>query len=332
MDTRISGQLRDIISKNTNIGIALGKNPDVDAMASALSLYLALKNEGKNVDIVCPSDVLVEHSSLVGVDKVRRNFEGGGGDMIVSFPYTEEGEIEKISYTLENGFLNIIVKAGEQGLSFSEKDVIFKRSQGYPSVLFVIGTSRLSDLEKIYDPTSLKDTTVINIDNKPDNQGFGDISIVSQSSSSISEKVADLMFSLPLNVDIDIAQNLLVGIESATDNFQYPKTTPLAFEITGELIRKGAIRKRVASSKASEDLFTQEEPSVFTPGSFPRYTGRSQKPPLQSISTDTSRTSRQAMQDITQDRKDLTSERKDKGKKPPIDWLTPKIYKGSTNI
>src|SRR3989344_4061724 len=218
MDNNVSGQLKDLISKNQSIGIAVGKNPGVDEMAAALSMFFAFKSDGKNVNIVCPTEPLVEHSGLVGIDKVQRDFELQGGDMTVSFPY-QEGEIEKISYTLENGALNIIVKAGPDGLSFNEKDVMYKRSEGYPTLLFVIGTSRLSDLDRIYDAQALKDTTVINIDNKSDNQGYGDISIVTPNSSSISEKVADLMLSTGLNIDIDIAQNLLTGIENATNNF-----------------------------------------------------------------------------------------------------------------
>ena len=67
----------------------------------------------------------MEVSSLVGIDKVKKSFNGGAnGDLTVTFPY-KEGEIEKISYTLEEGKLNILVKAGENGLSFNEKDVEF---------------------------------------------------------------------------------------------------------------------------------------------------------------------------------------------------------------
>lgn len=369
MENNVSGQLKDLISKNQSIGIAVGKNPSVDAMAAALSLFLSFKIDGKNVNIVCPTDPLVEHSRLVGIDKVKRDFELKGGDMTVSFPY-QEGEIEKISYTLENGALNIIVKAGQDGLTFSEKDVMFKRSEGYPTLLFVIGTPRLSDLDRIYDAEGLKDTTVINIDNKPDNQGYGDVSIVTPTSSSISEKVADLMLSMGLTIDIDMAQNLLTGIENATENFQNSKTTPLAFEITGELIRKGAVRSASnnlqnqmpqAMKEDFDDYDEEELSSVFNqPAPFPRQPLRPQpfrqpqpmaprmnRQPnagqnLQRLQSMQNRQQGQQIQggrqDLSSIRQDLTAERKDTkitektDQKPPVDWLTPKIYKGSTNI
>ena len=368
MDNNVSTQLKDLISKNQSVGIAVGKNPGVDEMAAALSLFLALKSDGKNVAIVCPTEPLVEHSRLVGIDKVKRDFELSGGDMTVSFPY-QEGEIEKISYTLENGSLNIIVKAGEDGLTFSEKDVMFKRSEGYPALLFVIGTSRLSDLDRIYDAQALKDTTVINIDNKSDNQGYGDISIVTPNSSSISEKVAELMLSMGLNVDVDTAQNLLSGIENATNSFQSPKTTHVAFEMTAELIRKGAVRSAEnnlpnalpkTNMQDFDDLDEEDMAPVFRQPaqSFPRQPLR--PAPLRQPQPLTPGMNRQqpnsgadlqrlqdmqrqqniqaARRNLASPNQDLTSERKDTkiaertDKKPPVDWLTPKIYKGSTNI
>ena len=300
-------QVNNFINKANKIGIAVGKNPGIDELSGALALYLSLEKEGKNVLIACPSEPLVEHSVIFGIDKVKSSFGGSSGDMVVSFPY-QEGEIEKISYTLEDGFLNIVVKAGEEGLSFSEKDVIFKRSAGNPELLFVIGTPRLSDLERIFDPQALKDTTVINIDNKSDNQGFGDIVLASPSFSSVSEKISDLMLSLNFSIDPDIAQNLFMGIEDATSSFQDPKTSPLAFEMAGLLMKKGARRKNTMPVKAEN--MAEEISPIFSPkktGGFEEIKKEERK-----------------------DRKGLPAGRQ--GKNPPIDWLTPKIYKGSTNI
>jgi len=305
MDKKMFEQVNNFINKANKIGIAVGKNPGIDELSGALALYLSLEKEGKNVLIACPSEPLVEHSVIFGIDKVKSSFAGTSGDMVVSFPY-QEGEIEKISYTLEDGFLNIVVKAGEEGLSFSEKDVIFKRSAGNPELLF--GTPRLSDLDRIFDPQALKDTTVINIDNKSDNQGFGDIVLASPSFSSVSEKISDLMLSLNFSIDPDIAQNLFMGIEDATSSFQDPKTSPLAFEMAGLLMKKGARRKNTMPVKAEN--MAEEISPIFSPkktGGFEEIKKEERK-----------------------DRKGLPAGRQ--GKNPPIDWLTPKIYKGSTNI
>lgn len=251
MDNNTIQQIKDAISQSQSIGITAPKNSSMDEMAAALSLYLILKNSGKTVSIASPTDPLVEIASLVGIDKVEKTLKGSGGsngDLTVSFPYTE-GEIEKVSYTLEEGYLNIIVKASEQGLTFDEKDVEFIRGgSGNLDLVFTVGTANLADLDNVFD-TQNPDIRIINIDNKENNEQYGDIVLVSPKLSSVSEGVADLSLALGLNIDQDAAQNLLDGISSATENFQSPKTSSLAFEMVALLMKKGARREASVSAR-----------------------------------------------------------------------------------
>jgi hypothetical protein len=308
MDNIALDKIRTLLDKNEKISIAVGKNPGIDEMAASLALYLSLKLSGKSVLIACPTEPIVELSSLVGIDKVQTALNGDSADLMVSFP--DRGDIEKISYTREDGFINIIVKAGKEGLSFDERDIQFKRNGAAISVIFVIGTPRLSDLGRLFDAESLKGTTLINIDNKSDNQGFGDIVLVSNDLSSVSENVASLISSLGLNVDIDTASNLLSGITSATDNFQNARTSPLAFETAAMLMKQGARRKIQGIRKT---LDATEDISPFFPTTLPK------KPkPSQTWPRPTQTEPRQ--------------EEKKRDENPPDDWLAPKIYKGSTAI
>lgn len=305
MDNTAIKQIGEAIGKNKTIGIVTPKNPSLDEMGAALSLYLALFNSGKDVSVATPEPPLVEISSLVGINRVQTSLSGKSGDLVVSFPY-QEGEIEKVSYTLENGFLNIVVKAGQKGLSFEEDNVRFTRSQGVPNLLFTIGVPRLSDVAKLFDVADLKDTMVINIDNKAENQGFGDIVLVYPMLSSICETVANLIFALNFKMDVDIAQNLMYGISEATDNFQNPKTSALAFEMVSLLMKNGALRitgNLKQQEKANAEQF------------FPMPNQRKQN----SLSQDR-KTTQGAKQEDTNNQN------------PPEDWLEPKIYKGSTNF
>jgi hypothetical protein len=297
MDSFTLQKIKDLLDKNNTIGIAVGKNSGVDEMGGALALYLSLQNFGKSVSIASLTEPIVELSSLVGIDQVKTNFGGGAsGDLTVSFPY-KEGEIEKISYTLEDGFLNILVKAGDKGLSFDEKEIGYKRGGIAQGVVFTIGVPRLSDLGKLFDVQALKDTKIINIDNKTENQGYGDIVLVSTNLSSVSEQAAFLIFSLGIKMDVDIAQNLLSGVGSATDNFQNPNTSPLAFEMAASLMKKGAVRVRIRARKTATE--TDNAYSFFSP----------------------------------KNQKQLKKENADEDEdSPPSDWLAPKIYKGSTAI
>jgi nanoRNase/pAp phosphatase (c-di-AMP/oligoRNAs hydrolase) len=312
MDNVILEKIKELLAKNENIGIAVGKNPGIDEMAAALSLYLALSEVSKKVTVVCPTETIVEVSSLVGIDKVKRSFEGGvSGDLTVTFPY-KEGEIEKISYTLEESKLNILVKAGENGLSFSEKDVEFKRGGQAPGLVFVVGTPRISDLGTAFDMEVLKDSKIINIDYKSENQGFGDIPLLGKSASSVSELMSNFISSLGLKIDVDIASNLLSGIMDATNNFQSSQTSSLAFETAAFLLKKGAVRQ---TKEQKKDVI---EDSFFTPIS-------NASPIKQQEDSSTF----PKMTIGTEERKPEIKLDEDN---PPDDWLSPKIYKGSTSV
>lgn len=306
MDTTYS-KLSELLLKSKSIGVVTPKDPNLDQMAAALSLYLALSADGRNVVVATPSAPLVEVSTLVGIDKVKTTINGRIGDLVVSFPY-KEGDIDKVSYTLENETLNIVVKAGENGLSFNEKDVKYTRPKVAPDLLFIVGASRITDLGQLFDVNELKDTTVVNIDNSAQNQGFGDIVMVSTRLSSISEQVANLIFNLGLRMDLDTAQNLLWGIDFATQSFG-PKTSPLAFQMVGELMKLGAVREQNPMLR-----------TAFTPGTRPV-----QNQSVQDFQQEVNQLKRTAVEDQGFAEKASTLE-------APDDWLAPKVYKGSTNF
>lgn len=368
MDQETLNVLQDTLSKNQKIGIIVGKNPKLDEMGAALALYLSLKEISKTVSIASPTSPIVEISSLVGIDKVKTALNSQDGDLIVAFPY-KEGEIEKVSYTLENGTLNIIVKSSEKGLSFSQSDVEFKRMGNLPALLFVVGTARISDLGGLFDAEALKETTIVNIDNKKDNQKFGDIVLVSSDFSSVSEQMAKTISLLGLPLNIDASQNLLSGILSATNNFQDQKSSVVAFEMAALLMRKGAVRKlsmhprkddfndtffsNLAKQQAGFSPKQDKNVQKQTPPPFQR--NQPNKPSFQAQQQNQSlqNPSFQAPKDqnasydqtqkpaqnwpkpnqggLNQGGRQSTPE-EEGGEEAPPDWLAPKVYKSKTFI
>jgi hypothetical protein len=322
MDNATIQRLKETISKSNNIGVVVGRDPSVDEMAATLSLYLLLKETKKKISVASPTDPIVELSSLVGINRVQRSLGGESSDLVVSFPYVE-GEIEKVSYTLEEGSLNIIVKAAESGLSFDEKDVKYTHGSGSIDLLFVVGTPRLADIGDVFGAQKLSDIKIVNIDNKEENQGFGDIVLVSPQFSSVSEQVAEFAFSLGLRIDQDMAQNLLSGITTATKNFQDPRTTSLALEMAGLMMKRGATRVRSVAGgserqngQSATGPFTQQEPARQAPAARQEPAEQTQAP----VRTQAPRPVAQPEPDSQED------------DTPPVDWLAPKVYKGSSNF
>lgn len=324
MDNTTLQRLKDAIEKNQSMGIAVGKNPSLDEMGAALALYLILKNLQKQVSVASPTEPIVALSSLVGIDRVKSKLASGeGGDLTVAFPY-REGEIEKVSYTIENNRLNIIVKAGAEGLSFSEKDVEYIRGGGESvNLLFVIGAHKLSDLGSIYSDDAFQNTTIVNIDNNTANERFGDIVLVSDQFTSLSEQVSDLVMTLGLRIDVDTAQNLLDGIISATHDFQNPDASSLAFEMAGILMRAGGSReKAVAAIRGPRQQGRVEERKPDTTRQRVQQAPMPQEAPMVS----------EQRQESGQNQKPMQPAETDQQEEPPSDWLTPKVYKGSSNF
>lgn len=340
MNESLVAQVRELLTQNESAGIIVGRNPSVDAMGSALALYLALQNSGKSTVIASATTPLVEHSSLVGIDKVKGSFEGEGGDLIVSFPY-REGEIDKVSYTLEEGFLNIVVKPGELGLNFSENDVIYRRKGAYPGVIFTIGVQNLSDISSVVDLEELKNTQIVNIDNSVQNQSFGDVVMIDSASSSIAEQIEGLISNLGMEIDLDVAQNLLSAVSFATNNFQNPNTTPFAFSLAASLMQRGARRqslpqKRVENERQDpgEVLEILSKIQNQQPRDQKRRDERGNLPlrnPNQ-FSQQNQRHHQNPNPNQNSQSQPQNQQQDQSNQNPPEDWLTPKVYKGSTNV
>lgn len=320
-----SQRLREIFEKEGSYVIVVGQTYTLDEMGASLALYLTLTSRGKNVSIISQKQPLVEVSNLIGIDKVRPNYESKTGDLVVSFPYQED-EIGKVSYTLEDGFLNIIVKPKDQALSFGEKNVLFKRAGDVPQVLITVGVKRLSELSAMFNIEGLKDTTIVNIDRIGNNEGFGEVVIMGEGASSVSEQVANMLLTLGYPMDPDISQNLMSGLIFATVNFQSPRTSSLAFEMAGILLRNGAVRQAPRA---------EQVPSRPQPLRVPSMPGRQPlADPLAAVQPN--RAPNQVIQAAPQALRSSSGQaefpREQKKDEAPPDWLAPKIFKGSTSV
>jgi hypothetical protein len=352
MDNATFSKIKDLILKNQDVAVIVGQNPSLDEMAAGLGMYLVLAQMGKNATIASSTNPTVALSSLVGIDKVQRNVgvSGDTGDLTVSFPY-REGEIDKVSYTLDNGFLNIVVKAGEKGLSFQQSDVTFKRDGKAPTLVFFIGVPRLADVSSIYTPSA--ETTIVNIDNKPENEKYGTIAVTDTKWSSVSEQVADFVTLLEpqIELDADTAQNLLDGIDFATEDFTSPRTSYLAFEVAGILMKKGATRQKAQNiaqnskgantmPNANQFFPPQPQPFVPQPTSFQPQAPTFQAPVNQQMPQPRPMPTQQPQnpwqpspvpqQPVEEPQPFVPQPVQTSAPKAPPDWLTPKVYKGSS--
>ncbi len=287
--------VQQVLTASQSVLVAAPQKPKFDKIASALALYLSLKKAGKTAEVACPDEMTVEFSPLVGVDKINQRL--GGKNLIISFDYVEDS-IEKVSYNIENNKFNLLIqpKAGFSPLS-TEK-VNYSHSGGSDLIL-VVGAQKLEDLGSLYaeGKNSYAQRPVVNIDIDSKNTQFGKINLFNPAASSCSEIIASLISTLKLPIDQDIATNLLLGVEEATQGFTAPGASASTFEIAAFCLRAGG--RRIKVPKAPE--VKPQKPAPLSP--MP--SGVSAKTP---------------------------PKEPENKEKPSADWFEPKIFKGSTRV
>ena len=237
-------QILDQITKSETILVCMGKNPDGDALGSALGLYLFLKKMGKKADIVSPTAILNKYSFLPSSDTVTHKLEGVR-DYILSLDIDKES-LHQLRYEVQNNKLKIFITAKNSDLE--EKDIVIESARFKYDLIIVLGTSDSENLGSIYDENSdlFYEAPVINIDHNPSNEYFGKINLVDVTASSTAEIIFNLIIDTKEElIDEQIATNLLEGIIFKTNSFQNKNTTPKAFLAAASLIAKGANKQEI---------------------------------------------------------------------------------------
>lgn len=244
-------QIQQALSTAKTIFIVLPRELNQDKIASALSLYLSFKKIGKEVSIFCSRSMIVEYSFLVGVDKIGKKPEGK--NLIISFAYLEDS-IEKVSYNIEKQKFNLIIQSKAGFPPLSNESVKYSYSGVHAELIFTIGAQSLENLGEIYeeDKELFEQGVLVNIDIDSKNSNFGKINLIEEGAASYSEVTVSLLSRLRLPFDVDVASNLLSGIEEATGTFSSPKTGADTFEAAASCLRAGAQRR----SKMSKGAFS----------------------------------------------------------------------------
>lgn len=237
-------ELKPKLVSASSILICLPSSVNADKLAAGLSLYLALEQMGKQINIVSEGVVLVAHSNLYGIGKIKNQLpQIGGGDLTITLegvvaPDGSVPSLEKLDWYPEGPNLNLVFHV-VPGQTFNPTRINPKTDGGLSNLVFVIGASSLNDLGNIYlnNNQAFSGTFIVNIDNSLSNTKFGQVNIV-DSTPSVSELVAWVMNDLGLALNSDITSNILAGVYSATSNMT-ANVTPETFMAVGLAMQAG---------------------------------------------------------------------------------------------
>ncbi len=113
----------------------------------------------------------------------------------------------------------------------------FNPGSGFDA-LFILDCANLERVGNISFHLS-KIRPLINIDHHENNSQFGDLNLVDPDSSSVGEIVYRLIKLADLPMNVAVAENIFVAIQTDTGSFRYKNTTREAFHIAGEMLGWG---------------------------------------------------------------------------------------------
>lgn len=331
-------ELKNLLPTAKNILIALPVGADIDKLAAALALFLVLEQQGKELTIVSDDTITVGQSHLFGVDHISKNIPSGqGGNLTVTLEGVASSNgtipaLEKLDWYAENNNLNLVFHV-IPGQTFQPAKIVPKYQGGGFNLIFVIGAANLDSLGSVYknNPQAFSGVHIVNIDNQG-NTGFGATNILDTQASSVSEIIGNVILDLGLNLDADSASNLLAGIFESTNNLTDSKVSADTYMVVANLLRVGGRKPGVSGPQVGQiptgpqpnlaalippEPYVESQASEFTtpPVVNPVDAGdHTSSPPMVEQPSPEERPSGEGVISET----------------PEPDWLTPKIFKGSS--
>ncbi len=275
-DQNLVSEAKTALDEAKSVAILLPPEPTTDIVASALGLFLSLKEAGKVAQIGCGSPIKVENADLFGVDQIKNSI--GNQNLIISFDFKEE-DLKKVDYDVdENGKFMLLIQPQPGCEAPDTSSINYSYSGASADLVFVFGITSLEELGKIYaDEKAFLDHAKIislSLSSKPGN--FSATILHSHTAASLAEIVAFLLQSCEIKPSSDAANNLLSVISENTRNFSSPKVTAETFETVAYLMRAGGRLGR--SPLAATSRFGAFPPSPF--GGSPFMGGEEPMPPM----------------------------------------------------
>jgi hypothetical protein len=311
-----------LIKDVSSILIVLPARSSFDQVAAGLSLFLALSKH-KSTQIFSPSPMTVEFNRLIGIDKISN--EVGNKNLVIRFLDYDATQIERVSYDIEeNNQFKLTVIPKHNSVSPKKENVSISYSGVSADAVIAVGGRDVSDFS-ILDSSDFSTSRMIHVGLTP-LQASKDKKYVSFSrvGSSVSEIVYGLIRENQLYIDVDIATNLMMGIEEMVgDNFEGEGITAETFYTVADLMQYGAKRHSNKGLTGS-----------FPPGSIPTPAGQSgnnqvtqtpQPSGLWGVPGSPQSQKGAISNDLSEEQDNEATE-----EEAPSDWLKPKIYKSGS--
>ena len=244
------------ISDAHNVLIALSSDPSVDEMAAAIGLSLYLDKLGKRATAIYSGST----PNALEFLNPEQTFESSADTLQDFVIALNKEKADHLRYKLDGDYVKIYITPYKTRLS--DEDLEFSYGDYNVDLVLALDVANGIDLDSALREHGriMHDAVIINI--TTGNPGkFGEIEWSDKHSSSVSEMIARLLYSVKSKVEVgkEEATAFLTGIVAATDHFSNATTTPETMQMASRLMKSGANQQLVSKNIALDlenEMFT----------------------------------------------------------------------------
>ncbi|MDP3948106.1 MAG: hypothetical protein Q8P87_00155, partial [bacterium] len=199
--------------------------------------------------------------------------------------------------------------------------------------IFTIGAANLNALGNIYqvNAQAFSGTHIVDIDIQSANTSFGQTNIVDSQASSLSEVVASVIADLGFVLDSDVASNLLAGVFDTTNNLLGPKVTADTYMAVANCLRVGGRKPSAGVAGQVVPVSSIPQQPTYDWNAVSAAIGQTKAPQVEPVSEFTV----PPVVSPTGDQNQPSPEERplEEGvvsETVEPEWLTPKIFKGTS--
>jgi len=238
-------QLKHLLESGKHILLVLNSTQNTDSICGAVAWKKFLEKQNKQVDIIADNFVLPRNLKFIkGVEEIQPQISHLQ-KFILKVDVTHV-KIDTLSYDIKDNWLSIYLTP-KQGI-ITKNELRTAQSGLKYDLIITINAQDLESLGKIFfNNTDLfYKVPVVNFDNHPGNEHFGQINFVDLNATSVSETIYKTMTQLSApHIDADIATALIAGMISQTQSFKTTNVTPLTLNTASQLMNLGADREKI---------------------------------------------------------------------------------------
>ncbi len=241
-------QLRQAIEKSQHILIVTNANHNTDSVCGGVALKKLLEKHRKQVDIVANGFVVPKNLNfLKGLEGIQPQLSHL--QKFILKVDVSNVKIDTLSYDIKDNWLSIYLTP-KQGI-ITKNELRTAQSGLKYDLIIVLNSQDLASLGNVFfNNTDLfYKVPVINFDNHPGNEHFGQINFVDLNSTAVTENIYKTIAQLfEHDIDAEIATLLLTGMISQTQSFKTANVSPATLGIASKLITLGADREKIVKN------------------------------------------------------------------------------------